>query len=122
MFDVHPVRKHFPALEQTMEGRQSDAMIGESHRAMADMLGAPSPDEIGFGPDMTSLTFTLSRAPAHRVTPGDEVVVTRLDHDANISPWMLLARDRGANLRWVDFHAEEEVDRLLVALNRLTSS
>jgi len=87
--------------------RQSDAMIEEAHRAMADMLGAASPDEVVFGPNMTSLTFTLSRALAHWVEPGDDVVVTRLDHDANISPWMLLARDRGANLRWVDFSTED---------------
>jgi cysteine desulfurase family protein (TIGR01976 family) len=87
--------------------RRSDAMIEEAHRAMADLLGASSPDEIVFGPNMTSLTFTLSRALARWLKPGDEVVVTRLDHDANISPWMLLARDTGAVLRWVDFNTED---------------
>ena len=56
---------------------------------------------------MTSLTFTLSRAIAHWVKPGDEIVVTRLDHDANISPWMHLAREKGASLRWVDFQVED---------------
>ena len=87
--------------------RRSDAMIAEAHQAMADMLGAGSPDEIVFGPNMTSLTFTLSRAIAHWVKPGDEIVVTRLDHDANISPWMHLAREKGASLRWVDFQVED---------------
>ena len=74
---------------------------------MADMLGAASRSEIVFGPNMTTLTMGLSRALAHEVKPGDEVIVTRLDHDANISPWMLLARDAGAILRWVDFRPED---------------
>jgi cysteine desulfurase family protein (TIGR01976 family) len=87
--------------------RRSDAMLEEAHQAMADMLGAASPHEIVFGPNMTTLTMGLSRAMAKWVKPGDEVIVTRLDHDANISPWMLLARDAGALLRWVDFHPED---------------
>jgi cysteine desulfurase family protein (TIGR01976 family) len=103
--------------------RRSDAMIEEAHRAMADMLGASSPDEIVFGPNMTSLTFTLSRALAHWLKPGDDIVVTRLDHDANISPWMLLARDTGANLHWVDFRPEDctlDMDDLERQLSRRT--
>jgi cysteine desulfurase family protein (TIGR01976 family) len=87
--------------------RRSDAMLEESHQAMAEMLGAASRDEIVFGPNMTTLTMGLSRALAQWLKPGDEVIVTRLDHDANISPWMLLARDVGAALRWVDFHPED---------------
>jgi cysteine desulfurase family protein (TIGR01976 family) len=87
--------------------RRSDAMLEEAHQAMADMLGAASSSEIVFGPNMTTLTMGLSRALAHWVKPGDDVIVTRLDHDANISPWMLLARDAGATLRWVDFHPED---------------
>jgi cysteine desulfurase family protein (TIGR01976 family) len=86
---------------------RSDAMLEEAHQAMADMLGAASRNEIVFGPNMTTLTMGLSRAMAQWVKPGDEVIVTRLDHDANISPWMLLARDAGAVLRWVDFHPED---------------
>jgi cysteine desulfurase family protein (TIGR01976 family) len=103
--------------------RRSDAMIMQAHRAMADMLGAASADEIVFGPNMTSLTFTLSRAFTHWLKPGDDVVVTRLDHDANISPWMLLARDTGANLRWVDFRTEDctlDMDDLERQLSRRT--
>lgn len=87
--------------------RRSDAMLEEAHRAVADMVGASSPAEIVFGPNMTSLTFTLSRALGRWLKPGDDIIVTRLDHDANISPWMLLARDTGANLRWVDFQTED---------------
>jgi cysteine desulfurase family protein (TIGR01976 family) len=103
--------------------RRSDAMIMEAHRAMADMLGAKSPEEIVFGPNMTSLTFTLSRAFTHWLKPGDDVIVTRLDHDANISPWMLLAHDTGANLRWVDFRTEDctlDLDDLERQLSRRT--
>jgi cysteine desulfurase family protein (TIGR01976 family) len=87
--------------------RRSDAMLEDAHQAMADMLGAASRNEIAFGPNMTTLTMGLSRALAQWVKPGDEVIVTRLDHDANISPWMLLARDAGATLRWVDFRPED---------------
>ena len=87
--------------------RRSDAMLEQAHQAMADMLGAASRNEIVFGLNMTTLTMGLSRALSHWVKPGDELIVTRLDHDANISPWMLLARDAGASLRWVDFHPED---------------
>jgi len=87
--------------------RRSDAMLEEAHQAMADMLGAASRNEVAFGANMTTHTMGLSRALAHWVKPGDEVIVTRLDHDANVSPWMLLARDAGATLRWVDFHPED---------------
>ena len=81
----------------------SDAILGQARAASADLLGAASPDEIVFGANMTTLTFALARALAHRIEPGDEVVVTRLDHDANVSPWTTMARDRGATVRRVDF-------------------
>ena len=85
----------------------SDQVLHEAHAAMADFLGAASPDEIVFGQNMTTLTFTLSRALARRLGPGDEIVITRLDHDANISPWLLAAEDRGAVVKWVDIHPED---------------
>lgn len=87
--------------------QRSDAMLEEAHRAMADMLGAASPDEIVFGANMTTLTFALGRALGRWLKPGDEVIVTRLDHDANITPWVLMARDAGATVRWVDFDVED---------------
>jgi cysteine desulfurase family protein (TIGR01976 family) len=74
---------------------------------MADFLNASRPEEIVFGPNMTSLTFNISRALARTFQPGDILVVTRLDHDANISPWLLAAEDRGCRIRWVDFHPED---------------
>ncbi len=87
--------------------RESDAILDAAHRAMADFLNAPSPDEIVFGQNMTSLTFHLSRSIARTLRPGDEMLVTRLDHDANVSPWTLAARDAGATVRHVDIHPED---------------
>jgi cysteine desulfurase family protein (TIGR01976 family) len=74
---------------------------------VADFLGAAAPEEIVFGPNMTTLTFGLSRALGQWIRPGDEIVVTRLDHDANITPWALVARDTGAAIRWIDIHDED---------------
>lgn len=81
---------------------QSDALLDEAHRALADFVGAADPGEIAFGANMTSLTFAFSRALARTWKPGDEVLVTRLDHDANVSPWVLAARDAGATVRHVN--------------------
>ena len=86
---------------------RSDAMLHDAHQAMADMLGAASADEIVFGANMTTLTFSVSRALGRELKPGDEIVITRLDHDANISPWLLLARDTGAVVRWVDIREKD---------------
>jgi cysteine desulfurase family protein (TIGR01976 family) len=82
--------------------RRSDAIVTAARQAVADLLNA-QPREIVFGQNMTSLTFSLSRALARRWQPGDEVIVTRLDHDANISPWLLAAEERGVTVRWLDF-------------------
>ncbi len=87
--------------------QRSDAMIEAAHAALADLLGAASPDEIVFGANMTTLTFSLSRAIGRTLGPGDEIIVTRLDHDANITPWVLMAEDRGVVVRWADFHPED---------------
>lgn len=87
--------------------RQSDALVDESRAAAADFLNAGRPEEIVFGPNMTSLTFNISRSIGRRLAPGDEIVVTRLDHDANITPWVMVAEERGCRLRWVDFQPED---------------
>lgn len=86
---------------------ESDQVLDEAHHAMADFLNAASGDEIVFGPNMTTLTFSLSRALTRRLQPGDEILVTRLDHDANITPWVLAAEDRGCQVAWVDFDVED---------------
>jgi cysteine desulfurase family protein (TIGR01976 family) len=85
---------------------ESDAVLDEAHLAMADLLNAARPDELVFGNNMTSLTLHISRSISRAWKPGDEIVVTRLDHDANITPWVLAAQDRGVSVRWVDFHPE----------------
>ena len=81
---------------------ETDALVADAHAATADFLGAHDPAEIVFGPNMTTLTLALSRALGRDLRPGDEVVVTRLDHDANVAPWLAVAADRGAIVRWVD--------------------
>ena len=69
--------------------RRTDAMVAGARAAMADFLNCNA-DEIVFGPNMTTLTFAMSRAIGRDLGPGDEVLVTRLDHDANVSPWLAL--------------------------------
>ncbi len=84
----------------------SDALVDEARQAAADFLNASSPEEIVFGANMTTLTFSISRALGRTFKAGDTIVLTRLDHDANISPWLLLAEDRGLKVRFVDFNPE----------------
>jgi cysteine desulfurase family protein (TIGR01976 family) len=85
----------FPASEE------SDRLVRDAHVAAADLVGA-DPGEIVFGPNATTLLFAVSRAIGRTLGPGDEVVVTRLDHDANVRPWIRVAWDAGATVRWVD--------------------
>jgi cysteine desulfurase family protein (TIGR01976 family) len=86
---------------------ESDAILHDAHEAVADFLGANA-DAIVFGQNMTSLTFQLSRAFAKGVLgPATDVIVTRLDHDANVRPWVLAARDAGATVQFVDFRRDD---------------
>jgi cysteine desulfurase family protein (TIGR01976 family) len=87
--------------------RASDALIDEARTLAADFLNAGRSDEIVFGPNMTSLTFNISRSIARTLNPGDTILVTRLDHDANITPWVMVAEDRGCKVRWVDFNPQD---------------
>ena len=101
--------------------RKSDEVLHDAHVAMADFLNAARPEEVIFGNNMTTLSLHLSRSLARTLNPGDEIVVTRMDHDANISPWMLIAEDRGCNLTWVDFDVEDgtlNVDEFARAMER----
>jgi cysteine desulfurase family protein (TIGR01976 family) len=82
--------------------RDSDRLVLEARAAAADFLGA-RPEEIVFGQNMTSLVLHVSRSLALELEAGDEIVLTRLEHDANLSPWLLIARDRECRVRWVDF-------------------
>ncbi|HEY6072515.1 MAG TPA: aminotransferase class V-fold PLP-dependent enzyme, partial [Anaerolineales bacterium] len=100
---------------------KSDEILHAAHEAMADFLNAASADEIIFGNNMTTLTLHMSRSLARGLNAGDEILVTRMDHDANISPWMLVADDRGCNLTWVDFDVEDgtlKLDEFEKALER----
>ena len=81
----------------------ADAVYDEAHVAMADLLNVSSPDEIVFGQNMTTITLHMSRSIGQRMQPGDEIILTRMDHDANVQPWILLARDLGLKIRWLPF-------------------
>ncbi len=99
-----------------------DQLIAEARRASAALTGA-DPGEIVFGQNATSLLFSLSRAFARTLGPGDEIVVTRLDHDANIRPWVMAAEDAGATVRWVDIRTDDvtlDLDSFDAALSEKT--
>ena len=86
--------------------RLTDEIIAKARIAMADFLNAESPREIVFGPNMTTLTFHLSRSLGRLLRPGDEIIVTHMDHDANIAPWLSLA-ECGAVIKWVDIKPKD---------------
>ena len=86
--------------------RRTDAMVAEARSAMADFLHCGA-DEVVFGPNMTTLTYAMSRAIGRAWEAGDEIVVTRLDHDANVSPWLAMAEERGVTVRWAEIHDED---------------
>ena len=88
-----------------LTSNRTDQVIAEARSSMADFLHAASPNEIVFGPNMTTLTFAFSRAIGKTLQPGDEIIVTILDHDANVAPWLAL-QERGITIRTVDVHPE----------------
>lgn len=90
-----------------LTSRRSDEVLQETRSLSATFLNASRASEVVFGPNMTSLTFALSHALALEFQPGDELIVTRLDHDANISPWLRLADDRSCKVHWCDFDVED---------------
>jgi cysteine desulfurase family protein (TIGR01976 family) len=89
--------------------RRLEAVVDQARTASARFLGC-DPDEIMFGGSMTSLNFTLSRTLGRQLASGDEILVTRLDHDANVAPWLELARDLGLVVRHVDVNADTTLD------------
>jgi cysteine desulfurase family protein (TIGR01976 family) len=84
---------------------RTNAMLAQARAAMADFLNCAA-DEIVFGPNMTTLTYAMSRAIGRDLGPGDEILVTRLDHDANVSPWLAL-EEKGVIIRWAEIHEED---------------
>ena len=102
--------------------RESDAILAAAHEAMADLLNAPSAREIVFGANMTTLTFALSRAIGRELVPGDEIIITRLDHDADRAPWLALA-ELGVIVHEIDFDPADctlRLDELAAKLNERT--
>jgi cysteine desulfurase family protein (TIGR01976 family) len=89
---------------------ESDARLAEAHAGAADFLNAGGPDEVAFGQNMTTLTFAVSRAIGRTLKAGDEIVVTRLDHDANVAPWLALQEERGVTVRWVGIRDDCSLD------------
>ena len=85
----------------------SDAIADEAHAAVADFLGAASPDEIKFGYNMSTLTLHIGRSIGATLGPDDEIVVTTLDHEANVSTWEAMARDRGVAVHKVDVRLDD---------------
>jgi cysteine desulfurase family protein (TIGR01976 family) len=106
--------------------RHTDAMIAEARAAMADFLNCAA-DEIVFGPNMTTLTYAISRSLGREISgrdfcAGDEILVTRLDHDANVSPWLAL-EEQGVTIRWAEIHEEDctlDLDDLASKINDRT--
>ena len=101
--------------------RHTDAMLADARTAMADFLNCAA-DEIVFGPNMTTLTYAMSRAIGRDLGPGDEILVTRLDHDANVSPWLAL-EEKGVTIRWAEIHKEDctlDVEDLAAKLSSKT--
>ena len=86
---------------------RSDAILDEAHAALADLLNAASPDEIKLGANMTTLTMHVARSIAAGMQPGDELVVTGLDHEANVGPWLGVAADRGLTVRTVGIRQDD---------------
>jgi cysteine desulfurase family protein (TIGR01976 family) len=103
-----------------LTSRYADEVTAQARTAVADLLNARRPEEIAFGQNMTSLTFSVSRAMARAWQPGDEIILTRLDHDANIAPWLLAAEERGVTVRWLDFDPADAALRLDALPNLLT--
>jgi cysteine desulfurase family protein (TIGR01976 family) len=86
-----------------LTSQRTDAILAEAHAAMADFLNASDPREIVFGANMTTLTFAVSRAIGRTLAAGDEIVVTALDHDAHVAPWLALQEERGVVVRMANF-------------------
>ena len=103
--------------------QESDKLVQETRKALAGFLNAAKPEEIVFGANMTTLTLSMSRSIAQELNPGDEIIVTKLDHDANISPWLHIAKQNDCVVRWLDFDPADCtlcMDQLDTLLNQRT--
>ncbi len=103
--------------------QKTDEVWRSAHEDMALFLGAKSAAEIIIGQSMTSLTFHLSRSICHDFQPGDQIVLTRMEHEGNVGPWLEIAKDKELEIRWVDFNRETwqvEPDDLAAQLTERT--
>ncbi|MDZ7268144.1 MAG: cysteine desulfurase-like protein [candidate division KSB1 bacterium] len=122
----HFVHKYANTHGAFATSRATDETILAARTALADFLNAPSPENIAFGANMTSLTFHVSRSLGRMFKPGDEILLTRLDHDANVAPWLALA-EQGVTIKFLDFHpedctlADEQLEALLSPRTRLVA-
>ncbi|THF55953.1 cysteine desulfurase-like protein [Ollibium composti] len=91
------------AFDTSLEASES---VAKAHAAADAFVNAAASGEVFFGQSMTSLTFAMSRTIGAKFREGDEIILTRMDHDANVAPWLLLAEDRGLTVRWLDFSPE----------------
>ena len=80
-----------------------DALYDDTVKAMADFLGTTDPGEVLIGANMTTLTYQLSRSLAHQLEPGDEIVISRMEHEGNVSPWLQMAEDNDLVVKWLEF-------------------
>ena len=101
---------------------ESDAMLDAAHQAAADFLGTADPDTVAFGANMTTLTLAVSRALAATWQPGDRILVSHLDHDANVTPWTLAAHDAGVAVDHIDIHPDTVTLDLDTLHARITDS
>ncbi len=104
-----------------LTAERTERMLNEAHAAAGDFLGCNA-DEVAFGPNMTTLTFALSRSIGRELNKGEEIIVTQLDHDANVAPWRAL-EERGAVIRTADIRIEDcilDLDRLYALINERT--
>jgi len=83
-----------------------DAMYAEAVAALADFLGTADHGEVLIGANMTTLTYQLSRSLAHQFAPGDEIIISRMEHEGNVSPWLQMAEDVGMTVKWLEFDRE----------------
>ncbi|QEG36817.1 cysteine desulfurase-like protein [Bythopirellula goksoeyrii] len=104
---------------------KADAVMDEMRCAVADLLNAPAAEDIVYGQNMTTITLHISRSLGKLLSPGEEIILTRMDHDANVAPWLHLARDIGLEVKWLPFNLEtfefdlNELSQMITSKTRL---
>jgi cysteine desulfurase family protein (TIGR01976 family) len=107
--------------------KRADELVADTRAALVDFFHANDPREIVFGQNMTTITLAMAHTLGRRLKSGDEIVVTRMDHDANVAPWLSLAEDRGLTVKWLEFSTEtydyelEQLDSLLTPHTKLVA-